>query len=68
MIPHKKNASKYFIVVSKTDCSTEKSVAIGVKWAIACQAKLSGVEVIAHAKSPKMALLMRSWNVADFNA
>ena len=38
----------------------QKSLATGVKLAIACQGKLSGVGVIAHAKSPKMALPMRS--------
>ena len=31
-----------------------------VKWAIVCHAKLSDVRVIAHAKSPKMVLRMRS--------
>ena len=50
---------KFFIVVSKTDCSNEKSLAIGVKRAIVCHAELSGIGVIAHIKSPKMALRMR---------
>ena len=32
MIPSKgKNATKFFIIVSKTDCSNEKSLAIRVK-------------------------------------
>ena len=30
----KKNASKYFLVVSKTDCDNKDNLAIGVKWAI----------------------------------
>ena len=56
MVPYlRKNASKCFIVFSKIDCSNEKSLAIEVKWIIACHAKLYGVGVIAHAKSPKMA-------------
>ena len=31
MIPYKKKCIKIFIVVSKTDCSDEKSLAIRVK-------------------------------------
>ena len=61
MITYKeKNASKFFIAVSKTGCSNEKNLVIGVKKGIASDAKLYGVGVIAHAKSPKMALHMCS--------
>ena len=60
MIPFlEKNASKFVIIVSKTACSNETSLAVEVKLAIACHAKLYCVGVMAHAKSPKMALHVR---------
>ena len=61
MIPYKKEIQQHFFrIVSKIDCSNEKSLAIGVKLPVACHNNLYGVGVIAQAKSPKIALCIRS--------
>ena len=55
----------FFILISKTDCSNEKSL---INRAISCHAKLYGVRVIAHAKSPEWHCSFAVGNLADFNA